>query len=76
MNTFPGSVHSNAAGECYELAVFLDDQEYRRRSRKLTDIFKYRKIALDKSCFVCYYNKALRGQVLHRNTGDAGKMLV
>ena len=38
--------------------------------------FKYRKIALDKSCFVCYYNKALRGQVLHRNTGDAGKMLV
>ena len=43
---------------------------------ELTAFFKYRKIVLDKSRIVCYYNKALRGQVLHRNTGDAGKMLV
>jgi hypothetical protein len=42
----------------------------------LTDFFKRKKIMVDKSVSVCYYYKALRGQVLHRNTGDAGKMLV
>ena len=34
------------------------------------------KKVLDKSFFLCYYNKALRGRIADRNTGDAGKMLV